>query len=219
MLGSANGKKSRQNRGKKGKTAPLAKDGQVISRSWLITGSMPTPHFTNFNDQIQVTLEATFLAYHSTSATVPTYKGVSLSLTAFTSSAYLGLFDQYRIDQVESWMFPDLGGVVHGGPWSSVIDLDDANTPSASADVQNRQGCLTSGIDAGHYHRWKPHMAVAAYSGAFTSYSNIIAGWIDAASPAVQHYGLKCVWPPTSSGVTTYSLVLRIVVSFKGPGI
>jgi len=62
-------------------------------------------------------------------------------------------------------------------------------------------------------------MAVAAFSGAFTSYSNVPAGWIDSASPGVQHYGLKLYFESTPFGVISYEYSVRAKVSFRGPGI
>jgi len=61
-------------------------------------------------------------------------------------------------------------------------------------------------------------MAVAAYSGAFTSYSNLVGGWIDSASPAVQHYGIKLA-TPIATGSIAYTMTARAVVSFRSPGI
>ena len=36
-----------------------------------------------------------------------------------------------------------------------------------------------------------PRISTAAYSGAFTSYTNTKAPWIDCNSPTVQHFGMK----------------------------
>jgi hypothetical protein len=213
-------RRRRQAKGKKG--PPLARDGQVVAVSFSQDGTArPYPIFSRLTQSIQVTLEAVFPAYHTTSNTVPTFKGISVALTSFTSSGYTSLFDDYKFEQIEAWLEPDynVGGVINGGPWASVVDLDDANAPAAFDTVTNRQGALVSGVTSGHYHRWKPHMAVAAYSGAFTSYANEPAGWIDCASPSVQHFGLKAAFPVTSSGAYTYSLTLRAVVTLRDPAV
>lgn len=61
-------------------------------------------------------------------------------------------------------------------------------------------------------------MAVAVYSGAFTSFSNAPAGWIDAASPGVQMYGIKTAMT-TSTAIIGYTINIKAIVSFRSPGI
>lgn len=61
-------------------------------------------------------------------------------------------------------------------------------------------------------------MAVAVYSGAFTSFANAPSSWIDSGSPNVQHYGLKAAVTATAA-VQTYNLQVRARVSFRQPGL
>lgn len=44
----------------------------------------------------------------------------------------------------------------------------------------------------------RPRTAMAAYSGAFTSYANMSDQWIDLNSTSVQYYGFKLLLPPAS---------------------
>jgi len=65
-----------------------------------------------------------------------------------------------------------------------------------------------------HYRKFIPHVAVASYSGTFTSFTNEVAPWIDIASPSVQHYGLKTACTPTTA-VVQYTARARLSVSFR----
>lgn len=111
------------------------------------------------------------------------------------------LFDEYRINCVVLSFIPrpNVVQVLANGnevpnnyvpTFHYAIDYDDAN--------------LVSNVDQlaeyGNYHftefnkkinvKIKPKFATAAYSGAFTSYKPG-KGWLDCASPGIQHYGLK----------------------------
>jgi len=127
------------------------------------------------------------------------------------------IFDQYRIDEIEEWIFPSLIGnttQAFSGLLATVVDYDDATVLSTYAQAEDYTNCVHGPASEGHYRRFQPHVAIAAYSGTFTSFSNVVAPWIDLASPSVQHYGLKAAVQP--SGVAMgYSTVTRIHVSFR----
>jgi hypothetical protein len=141
-----------------------------------------------------------------------TYEALALltsSNVAFTNGAYFtnlnnitqvasfaALFDQYKIDKVEQWILPRnpssaTGAAVYRGLLYSVVDYDDASALSAASDYLGYANCVVSPATEGHYRVYKPHIAVAAYGGAFTSYNNKEPDWVDTGYPAVQHYGLK----------------------------
>lgn len=159
----------------------------------------------------------------NTSTTVPTYFAQNFTLGSNLNNyaAYTALFDEYKIDMVEAWMTPpglaSAASTVRG-EYSSAVDYDDANTPSTVATVSDKQNSLTTTIDQAHYHKFVPKFAVAAYSGTFASYSSD-TGWLDCASPNVQHYGLKAACSPTAGGIEYIQVVYRLTVSFRGPGI
>lgn len=124
---------------------------------------------------------------------------------------FTALFDRYKIagvkvvfrsfnisslSDVQGQANGQLGGVIH-----YITDYDDAAVPTASdvgvqalrehenyrtASIFNSRGLFLK-----RYVR--PRIALAAYAGAFTSYANVKPMWIDAASPSVQHYGLKFI--------------------------
>lgn len=158
----------------------------------------------------------------TSSASVPTYYAAVLTLTTLANyGEYTGLFDQYWIKEIEAWIEPStIGGSNTNNPiWYSAIDLDDGNTPTAAAQVQSKQTAVASSVESGHYHRFKPHVAVAEYgSGAFTSYGNVPSGWVDSASPAVAHYGIK-IEVPVDPGARTFNFTYRVMVAFREAGV
>jgi hypothetical protein len=126
------------------------------------------------------------------------------------------LFDQYRITDIEVWLNPGIQAGSTYNPGTSgymytVTDYDDAaNLASPSAALQYTN-VMQGPSQMGHYRKWKPHVAEALYGGAFTSFGNIAAPWIDMASPGVQHYGFKAITTAasSSSNVTSWSLTVR----------
>jgi len=115
-------------------------------------------------------------------------------LDQYTSLA--AVFDQYRILKVECWIEPRVTTVTQAaatnlGQMASVIDYDDSATLTNFASYLDYQNVFVGGGADGHYRCFSPHAAIAAYSGTFASFANEASPWIDAASPNVQHYGLK----------------------------
>jgi hypothetical protein len=191
-----------------------------VARFFNVAAGRPYPHLSSLQQQIQVTLSGTLPTWLTTSTSLNTFATKQFSLPDLGgSSSFLTVFDQYRFDQIEIWLEPQSGTGVGGYPIiASCVDLDDANVPTTFNSVADHQVSLVGEGQAGRYHKWKPHMAVAAYSGAFTSYANEPANWIDSASTAVQHYGFKVA---ALNGPVSYAygLSFRVLLSFRGPGI
>jgi hypothetical protein len=183
------------------------------------------PALTSLVPQLTTTLRyASANPIFSTSASVTVFYATAITLNSFDNySEYTGLFDQYRIDDVEVWIdaaSPGLASTAstNVGQLFTAVDLDDNTAPSSIVQVESKPGaCVTTGM-VGHYHRWKPHMAVAVYSGTFTSFANAPSNWIDSASPGVAHYGIKLAHSLTDS-VYKYNVMVRAKVSFRAPGI
>jgi hypothetical protein len=185
-----------------------------------ITGvNRPMPQLIGSNQIYRAILSQAGSPF-STNTSTPTYYATSLTLGTLASySEYVGLFDQYRIKEVEVWIEPNQAATTVASPiWYSAIDLDDSTTPAAIAVVAGKQTATASSTESGHYHRFKPHVAVAEYSGTFTSYGNIPAGWIDSGSPGVEHFGVKVAIP--ADGVSRgFSFTYRALVEFRQAGI
>jgi hypothetical protein len=129
------------------------------------------------------------------------------SLTA--SNLSTGPFDQYRIEAIRFSVIPQnnaIGLVTNSTtslvPLYSVIDYDDANALGSANAAVAYNNCVTLAPGESCERLFKPRMALAAYSGAFTSYSNTQPTWIDVVSPGVQHYGIKLFIPQATVAQT-----------------
>jgi len=160
--------------------------------------------------------------WFTTSTSLFSGAAYAVALNFFSDYAsYTSLFDEYKIDLLEAWVDPSLinSSTVGSTLYHTCVDLDDANTPANAADVAARQGVVTSLTGTGHYHKWRPYVANALYSGAFTSYGSEPSPWIDCASPGVQHFGLKGVTNAADGVARAMNLTIRALVSFRGSSI
>lgn len=154
----------------------------------------------------------------TTSTSLPTYGSKSFVASDLDNiTSFAGVFDQYRIDMIEVLLVPSKTEVTSAssgaGSYVSCVDVDDAATPATYGQLLGYSNAQSSSGTAQHYHRWVPQYAVAAYSGAFTSYS-ASRGWIDCGSPNVQHYGLKIASTATNE-VTAITVHTRYHISFR----
>jgi hypothetical protein len=120
-------------------------------------------------------------------------------------SSLAAVFDQYKINMIEFILTPRLqdpgltGSAV--GYSYVVLDYDDASTPGSIPALTSYSNCITSSVAHPVRRCFRPRIAVAAYgAGAFTSYKNEAAGWIDMSSTAVPHFGVKCGVDPYLTG-------------------
>jgi hypothetical protein len=122
------------------------------------------------------------------------------SYTEFTA-----LYDQYKIDAVDITILPSSVTSTPADQASGfvvlAVDYDDATTPANVDSLLQYGAAEVFPINSAIRMRLRPRMAVAAYSGAFTSYANTPSTWIDVASPSVQHYGLKFGSSATTTSV------------------
>jgi len=148
--------------------------------------------------------------------------GFSFTFGALDGYASLAaVFDQYRIIQISVTFAPTLNmvtsssGGVQVGNFYTVIDFDNAATANVAA-LRQYENCMTTPAYAPQTRTFTPHVALAAYGGAFTSYANEGPKWIDSASTAVQHYGVKTAL--TSCAVTStiiYEVTARLVIQLR----
>lgn len=155
-----------------------------------------------------------------TADTITQGAGVLLKQCYFTLNdlpqvaSFTALFDQYRIDKVQVDFIPTaqiclvpqaevtavaaldapiVAGGASGGVYGTVIDYDDSAALANLSAYMQYSNFKMGQVGSLKIHRrtFKPHVATAAYAGAFTSYANMVNQWIDCASTTVQHYGLK----------------------------
>jgi hypothetical protein len=153
-------------------------------------------------------------AWQTSSAAANTYVSNSFtfgSLDQVTSLAQV--FDQYRIAHIKVVLIPKLEVVDavanNAGLFTSVIDYDDTNVLTSIGQALDYQNALTTRGTEVHVRTFVPHVAVASYSGAFTSFANETSPWIDCSSANVQHYGVKTAWTVTSA-----AMIYDAIVSF-----
>lgn len=199
------------------KRQSLVKEGQMVSKMYNEVASRPFPNNgLSLEQGITLSLTITYPVI-TTSSVLPVYSSQRVALADFNSVGVLTqVFDQYKFDQLEMWLEPYVSQTSAFSDVSSAVDLDDANVPTMGSQVIDKMGALTGYGAPGRYHKWKPHMAIAVYSGAFTSFANAPAGWIDSASTGVQHYGLKMFFGTTLTAIQ-YRLTCRATVSFRAP--
>lgn len=131
----------------------------------------------------------------------PSYNFALSYLTSY--SEFTALFDQYRIERIETTFFPTVTEIGAASTWVNsylltAIDYDDANTYSSVNDALQVATASITPITKQVTRTFVPRVALAAYSGTFTSYAQAPPmQWIDCASPGVQHYGLKTAIPLT----------------------
>lgn len=167
------------------------------------------------NVVVKIPQEVLVMAFFTSSVTVPVFGAMSFNVNALDQIAHLvALWDQYRITLVELWLVPNNNTSIVGGNIATVIDYDDANNLTTYAQALDYVNVVSANGDLAHYRCFKPHCAVAAYSGAFTSFMNVESPWIDAASPSVQHYGFK-VASPTTTAAIVYDLTYRLHTEWR----
>lgn len=155
----------------------------------------------------------------TSSITVPAFGSSFFTFAMLDNATNLtAVFDEYHIAEIEVLIANVVTEVTPNSAsmstWVSAVDIDDAATPTSVAQVASYASSVESPGTMSHFHRWSPNYAVATYSGAFTSYS-AARGWVDCASPAVQHYGIKCGTPQVSSA-SPYLMMSRMTVLLRG---
>lgn len=199
------------------KRRSTGRKSRLISKTYNTVSARPLADKLNKLREYTVHLRVdnTFI---TSSSTVPTFGAFNINLSNLANSAiYTACFDQYKIEEVEVWIEPSAGAAnipTNVGLLCTSIDLDDSTAPTSFSTLESSQTALVTNAMAGHYHKFCPHMAVAVYSGAFTSFANAPADWIDCGSPSVQHYGIKGAITDTSY-VSIWKYNVRAKVSFR----
>jgi hypothetical protein len=158
-------------------------------------------------------------AYLSSSTSAEVFKSDYVSLGQFpAASNFSTLFDQFRIMMVEVILMPQSSvnntPTASYGAVASVLDYNDANNLSSFQFATTYDNVIVSEGYQRIRRCFRPRIALAAYTGAFGGFVNSAAQWLDISATAVQHYGFKYVWRP-SSVVASYDAYIRIHVQFR----
>lgn len=131
-------------------------------------------------------------------------------------SSLLSVFDQYRLMQAEVWLTPTQTYTGNTTPTTvyTALDYDDANVITNESAMLQYENVTVTIITDGVYRRFRPHQALATYSGAFTSFANVVSQWNDAASTNIQHYGFKAMITPNSLA-PVFDLTIRTWYQFR----
>lgn len=202
----------------KKKNALARSDGDIprpvkctVSTSSCKIPRVPRVYTFRFLDSTQSTFYGSNSGYTSGS--------FYFSLSNVQSGSLVSLFDQYRFIACRFRLLPRQNLLAPSTstypPLYTVIDYDNATAPSSRAAIQSYANCTESQVYESVERSFCPHIAVAAYSGSFSSYSNMAMVWIDSASPSVQHYGLK-YWIDTCPTATpVWDIVVEYWIQFR----
>lgn len=140
------------------------------------------------------------------------------------ASSYEAVFDQYRIDYCRLELKPTANAIglytsstTSLPPLYLVIDYDDNSNLGGISAAQQYDNCMVIEAHESASRAIKPRIAVAAYSGAFTSYANTVS-WVDCGSPSVEHFGYKWYLPAATASQTLlpqWDAYVEIIVSFR----
>jgi len=184
-----------------------------VRKTWN-TLAMAQPPATLKTSDNQVYTFVQMISYSdlfTSSSSVPVGYGKAFSSSDITQfSTYAALFDQYRIEWIECWLEPQISSM-STGTLVSVIDYDGVAVLTTTQIEQYQNVNITS-INMGHYRKFKPHIAVGAYTTSFAGFQNEAPQWLDTLSTGVQHYGLNVLSGITSSAIP---ITLRVRIQFS----
>jgi hypothetical protein len=173
------------------------------------------------NDAHVVTVVRNWLAGTATSAIGSDAVGVfAATMNSLpNSSEFTSLFDQYRFSRVEYTFWPAqtyaASAALYTPTIATIVDYDDSVAPGGFGAMQQYENCALHDPYKPFTVSFKPHVAAAAYSGAFTSYQNEKDQWIDSGSPGVIHYGLKWATPASVGSSQVWYVTGRAMIQLK----
>lgn len=166
-----------------------------------------------------VILTQEYPGFQVSSTTLATFGALYVVASSFNDfTNYATVFDLYRIAKLQFTFYPKYpagsAAQLYQGLFHTVIDLDDETALTTIGQACDYSSLVVSQGGDTIVRTFEPHIDYAAYSGAFTSYANQRAPWIDCASGNVRHYGVKTAWTATSA-VLSYDVIIRALVQFK----
>jgi hypothetical protein len=137
--------------------------------TWLVDRLVPFPPPGSFNEQPHNFVDSLQnLAFFTTSTVSNTFAGTFFALSSMNdASEYAAVFDQYRIMAVEITIMPTtqlIAGLT--GHLLSAIDYDDVATITPALNAQ-KSTVIISNLQDTIVRSFTPHIAMAAYSGAY----------------------------------------------------
>jgi hypothetical protein len=206
-----------------GGVAPGASNTKLVpwNREVRLTDQLRLPIFSETQTVFTRKSDATLAAIAQSSSVGSTLQINFTFANSVNDSSYAAVFDQYRIVAAEVIPTPRITEANQVSPYPAgylytVLDYDDATALTSPSAAQDYSSCIITPVTEAVRRCVKPRIAMAAYSGAFTSFANVADQWIDAASTGVIHYGIKCIMDVgTASALVTYDLEQVVVVQFR----
>lgn len=172
------------------------------------------------------------IPYVSSSAGAPALFSMGFELDDFLTSDVTnlkGLFDQYRIDEVDCIFLPsgntvekDTAGSTNraGALLAVTTDRDDASAPASWQAVLDYGQAQVAPAYGGMHVRMVPSLTPSVYaSGAFSGYVTTDKPlWLDLANSNVPYYGIKGAVQAldvSSTNVYLWNILLKYRVSFR----
>jgi len=142
----------------------------------------------------------------TTSAGGQTFGSTGFKLNDLTqASSFQAIFDQYRIAAVEVWITTtSTTGILNPPSYCTVVDYDDAVVPSNVSQLLQYTNCAEIPLICGSYYHFVPHATAVLNTG--SGVETVPAPWINSATPAVIHYGIKVASYATA---TTFQIQCR----------
>lgn len=155
----------------------------------------------------------------TSSSTVPIANSFSFQASLLSEFTNLSaVFDQYAIVAAVCRFVPlsftSTSSSTTPGLFLSVIDHDDSTALVSVGAAQEYPSLLETVQTVGQTRVVYPRIAVAAYSGAFTSFANQ-RSWVDCASSTVQHYGLKTLLTPSTTSTYILACEIDLIICFR----
>jgi hypothetical protein len=194
----------------------------AFGMTWV--GTTVPPRLVMSDNQVFTLMDSTLAVTFNQQPTLFSAGSISIQYASMIqNSALSGVFDQYRLDEVEITFRPGIT-VANTNTGNlpqlyTVVDYDDASTTGATtAGFFLQYNNCTQSVGETVVRRFKPHVATAYYAtnATFTGFGNITSPWIDVASTLVPHYGVKfgCDGAP-GTAYQTYLISTRIKASFR----
>lgn len=172
---------------------------------------------------VETKIEPT-INYFASSTTAPYFGSYVFRLTDLPDlGAYQAVYDFYKFNYVTAIITPatsaSLPGVTPGfAPLITVIDLDDASTPTSYQTLLGYTSSMIHPNVTGTITRYIPvrGVGVSWEGSSATGRTSQKGQWIDMSTPDVSHYGFKlCVRQATTTLVQSYYIIFKYSVSFR----
>jgi hypothetical protein len=223
MISSKN-RRSRTRQSDRGTKSGRRSRGTTVSRAGPTRSpGVREPRFplasTLINKTFTMVQTAPQVVTFTSSAALATFSFISFYFGLMDNvAAWATVFDQYRVAMLQVTFRPRMtfesASTANTGTFITVVDVDDSTALTTIAGAMDYANAIVGrGLDE-QTRTFVPHAALAAYSGAFTSYANVGPVWIDCASTGVLHYGVKTAWSVTDA-VYTIDATTRVLLEFR----